>query len=231
MGGGPAYICFFVAGAVVARFQWHILFDVDRSALVQHYFEAIFLVPVFGILGSVFALFAKDSVLTVLSAATLLLFALQGLAELGPLPVLVLNGYARMYAASCLFATLALPLKGWRTRVVFFAFLFVLAIGFSAFMESGSRLMPTPTMANREPAAPGQTVPGGSYIVNVSGGGAPAIQRVFAKYNIAVVRPWGNGEFEMRLQEDPGLDVVRGVAASSGGVVTGIRPTFVVRVK
>jgi hypothetical protein len=225
IGRVTAYFCFFVAGAAVAIFQWHIIFDIDRSGLVQYYFEAIFLVPVFGIVGAALALVAKDSVLTLLSVATLLLFALQVLAERGPLPVLVLNGYARIYAASCLFATLALLLKGWPARVMFFVFLSALVIGFSAFV-----------VANRNPAAPSQaapsqTVPDGGYIVSVSGGGAPAIQRVFASYNIVLIRPWGNGQFEMRLQQDPGLDVVKGVAANSGGAVTAVRPTFVVRIK
>jgi hypothetical protein len=225
IGRVTAYFCFFVAGAAVAIFQWHIIFDIDRSGLVQYYFEAIFLVPVFGIVGAALALVAKDSVLTLLSVATLLLFALQVLAERGPLPVLVLNGYARIYAASCLFATLALLLKRWPARVMFFVFLSALVIGFSAFV-----------VANRNPAAPSQaapsqTVPDGSYIVSVSGGGAPAIQRVFASYNIVLIRPWGNGQFEMRLQQDPGLDVVKGVAANSGGAVTAVRPIFVVRIK
>ena len=83
-----------------------------------------------------------------------------------------------------------------------------------------------PTVTDKEPARFNQTVPG-SYIVKASGDGAAAIRRVFAPYGVALVNPLGNGQFELHLQRDPGLDALKSLAAGSGGAVTAVQPNFV----
>lgn len=85
---------------------------------------------------------------------------------------------------------------------------------------------PTPPVAKKEPAMFNQTVPG-SYIVKATEGGAEVIKRVFAQYGVALVRPLGNDQFELRLQRDPGLDALESLAAGSGGAVTSVQPNFV----
>ena len=46
-----AYAAFFVVGLVEFRFQWHLLFDLDRSAMVQYYFESLLLISLLAIFG------------------------------------------------------------------------------------------------------------------------------------------------------------------------------------
>lgn len=71
-----------------------------------------------------------------------------------------------------------------------------------------------------------QTLPG-SYIVKASGDGAAVIRRVFAQYGVLLVSPIGNEQYELRLQTDPGLEVLSDLAVKSGGAVKSIQPNFV----
>ena len=71
-----------------------------------------------------------------------------------------------------------------------------------------------------------QIVPG-SYIVKASGDGDAVLRRVFAQYGVVLLRPLGNGQFELRLERDPGIDKLKSVAAGSGGAVTAVQPNFV----
>lgn len=84
---------------------------------------------------------------------------------------------------------------------------------------------PAPHVTSKEPMAFNQPV-SGSYIVNAAGDGNEVIRRVFAKYGVTLVRSLGNKQFELRLQRDPGLDVLKSVAADSGGEITAIQPNF-----
>jgi hypothetical protein len=84
----------------------------------------------------------------------------------------------------------------------------------------------TPAVEKKEPAMFNQTV-SGSYIVKASGDGEQVIRRIFAQYGVTLVRPLGNEQFELRLQRDPGLSAIKGLAAGSDGAVTAIQPNFV----
>lgn len=67
----------------------------------------------------------------------------------------------------------------------------------------------------------------GSYIVKVSVGGEPVIRSIFGKYDVVLVRPLGNKQFEMQLKLDPGLDALKKSAAGSDGAITAVQPNFV----
>lgn len=71
----------------------------------------------------------------------------------------------------------------------------------------------------------------GSYLVKASGDGNAVIRRVFAQYGVALVRPLGNDQYELRLDRDPGLDVLKSLAAGSEGAVKAIQPNLVYRSK
>jgi hypothetical protein len=66
-----------------------------------------------------------------------------------------------------------------------------------------------------------------SYVVKAPGEGDKAIRRIFAEYGVSFVQLLENEQFEVRLDRDPGLDVLKGLAASSGGAVTAVQPNFV----
>lgn len=83
-----------------------------------------------------------------------------------------------------------------------------------------------PLVVSKAPAWSNQTVPG-SYIVTAPGDGPAAIRRVFAQYGVVQVNPLGNNQFELRLQRDPGLDVLTGLVNGSGSAVKAIQPNFV----
>ena len=87
-----------------------------------------------------------------------------------------------------------------------------------------------PPTTNKAPAPFGQTVPG-NYIVEASGEGEAEIRRVFSQFDIGFVRPLGEKQFEMQLHVDPGLDVLKRLAANSKGAITAIQPNFVYRMK
>jgi len=79
---------------------------------------------------------------------------------------------------------------------------------------------------NNKPSLFNQTV-SGSYIVNVSGGGEPAIRRIFGKYDVVLVRSLGNEQFEMQLGNDPGLDALQKTVTKSEGAIKAVQPNFV----
>jgi len=96
------YACFFLAGATVAQFQWHIAFDQDRSLLGMYYSGALLLVSTAGVVGLLSSIryLAVDRLLTLIIGMTLLLGLLQFLWEVGVTPAVVLNLYARAYAVT-----------------------------------------------------------------------------------------------------------------------------------
>ena len=87
-------------------------------------------------------------------------------------------------------------------------------------------LSPMSTAEKKGPAMFNQTVPG-SYIVKAPGDGEQVIRRVFAQYGVALVRPLGNEQFELRMDRDPGLKTLKNMAAGSDGAVTAVQPNFV----
>ncbi len=99
-----AYALFFLAGAVVARFQWHVAaVDLDSTASIQYYVETMILVPLFWIPACVLALISRDPLLKLLAVGTALLFGFMIL-----LNAEALNLYAMLFAACCLLAPLRL---------------------------------------------------------------------------------------------------------------------------
>lgn len=50
-----------------------------------------------------------------------------------------------------------------------------------------------------------------------------SIRNTYAKQVVTMLRPIGNGQFEMRLQEDPGLSVVIEMASRSGGAISAVQ--------
>ncbi len=71
---------------------------------------------------------------------------------------------------------------------------------------------------------PADTVPG-SYILRAAG--EAEIRSVYAQYRIAQLHALGDGQFEVRLARDPGLDAMRKLAAGSHGAVTAVQPNFI----
>jgi hypothetical protein len=85
-----------------------------------------------------------------------------------------------------------------------------------------------PTVVSKERVRGDQTVPG-SYIVKASGDSEAVIRRVFAQYGVVLVNSIGNEQFEIRLERDPGLEVLNSLVVGSNGAVTAIQPNFVYR--
>jgi hypothetical protein len=106
------------------------------------------------------------------------------------------------------------------------AALLVLATTTACSQSAQPPVAPAQVLINKAPAISNQTVPG-SYIVTAPGDGATAIRRVFAQYGVVQVNPLGNNQFELRLQRDPGLDALTGLATGSNGAVNAIQPNFV----
>jgi hypothetical protein len=98
------YACFFLAGIAVAKFQWHIAFDEDRSGLVQYYFESLLLVPFASFIGLLFSVryLPVDRLLTLIIGMTVLLGLMQFLSETTVIPAIALNVYARVYAITAM---------------------------------------------------------------------------------------------------------------------------------
>ncbi len=64
------YVAFFAIGLIELRFQWHLLFDLDRSGMVQYYFESLLAIPPLAVVGCFCAVRSRDPVLRVLAVAT-----------------------------------------------------------------------------------------------------------------------------------------------------------------
>ncbi|MDD4979423.1 MAG: hypothetical protein PHI29_12410 [Gallionella sp.] len=50
-----------------------------------------------------------------------------------------------------------------------------------------------------------------------------SIRSTFAKQGVTMLRSIGNGQFEMHLQQDPGLSVVSEIASRSGGNISAVQ--------
>ena len=113
-----AYAAFFAIGLVELRFQWHLLFDLDRSGIVQYYFESLLIIPPLAILACWGALRSRDPVLCLLAVATLFVTMLQVMGEvIDPSQRTrdLVNGIDRAYGVLCLIAwPLACVSRGWR---------------------------------------------------------------------------------------------------------------------
>lgn len=99
------YCAFFAIGLVVLRFQWHILFDLDRSGLIQYHIESLLLVPPLAILGCVRAFRGSDEMLQLLAFATILMASVQLVGELTDFSQSardILNALDRVYGVLCL---------------------------------------------------------------------------------------------------------------------------------
>jgi len=93
-------------------------------------------------------------------------------------------------------------------------------------MSAACSQMPAPSVAGNERLPMNNTVPG-SYIVNAPADGEQVIRRVFTGYGVVLVRPLGHGQYELRLQRDPGLDALKSAASGSDGAVTEVQPDYV----
>jgi hypothetical protein len=79
-------------------------------------------------------------------------------------------------------------------------------------------------IAANQPATPFNTAQSNGYIVTAKD--EAAVRRVYAKFSISVLRAIGNGLFEMKLQNDPGLAELSNAASHSGGAITTVQPNF-----
>lgn len=65
------------------------------------------------------------------------------------------------------------------------------------------------------------------YIVTSSNEGEPAIRRAYSEFGIVTVRLIGNNQYELQLQNDPGLSELEKLATHSGGEIKAIQPNFI----
>lgn len=92
-------------------------------------------------------------------------------------------------------------------------------------MSAACSQVPAPSHAL--PSAIDNKIVSGSYIVNAAADGELVIRRVFAEYGVALLRSLGNGQFELRLNQDPGLEVAKNKVAGTNGAISAIQPNFV----
>jgi hypothetical protein len=112
------YIAFFLIGLIELRFQWHLLFDLDRSGMAQYYFESLLVIPPLAVVACWIALRSVDPTLRMLAVATVFVTLLQLVHEvLDPSQRVrdVVNGIDRAYGVMCLIAgPVGLVTRGWR---------------------------------------------------------------------------------------------------------------------
>lgn len=65
------------------------------------------------------------------------------------------------------------------------------------------------------------------YIVTSLSEGEPAIRRAYAKFGIVGIKPIGNGQYELNLQNDPGLPEMESLANQSNGTIKAIQPNYI----
>ncbi len=65
------------------------------------------------------------------------------------------------------------------------------------------------------------------YIVTSLNEGEPAIRRAYAKFGIVAIKLIGNGQYELQLQNDPGLSELEKLATHSSGEIKAIQPNFI----
>lgn len=129
------YAAFFLIGLIELRFQWHLLFDLDRSGIVQYYFESLLLIPLLAIFGCWWAFRSSDPVLRLLAIATLFVTMLQVMGEVvdpsqGTRDFV--NGVDRAYGVMCLIAwPLARVTRGGRKPALVLAALVAVSVPLS----------------------------------------------------------------------------------------------------
>ncbi len=67
------------------------------------------------------------------------------------------------------------------------------------------------------------------YIVTALNEGEPAIRRTYAKFGIVTIKPIGNGQYELRVQSDPGLTELESLATRSNDAIQAIQPNYIYR--
>ncbi|MGB7739773.1 MAG: ankyrin repeat domain-containing protein [Steroidobacteraceae bacterium] len=129
------YAAFFLIGLIELRFQWHLLFDLDRSGIVQYYFESLLLIPLLAIFGCWRAFRSSDPVLRLLAIATLFVAMLQVTGEVvdpSQLTRDLVNGIDRAYGVMCVIAwPLACVTRGGRPAALMLAALVAVSVPLS----------------------------------------------------------------------------------------------------
>lgn len=129
------YAAFFLIGLIELRFQWHLVFDLDRSGMVQYYFESLLLIPPLAIFGCWWAFRSDDPVLRLLAVATLFVAMLQVMGEVSDPSQRtrdLVNGIDRAYGVMCLIAwPLAWVTRGGRPAAVVLAALLAVSVPLS----------------------------------------------------------------------------------------------------
>lgn len=65
------------------------------------------------------------------------------------------------------------------------------------------------------------------YIVTSLNEGEPAIRRAYTKFGIIAIKLIGNGQYELHLQNDPGLPEMENLAIHSSGEIKTIQPNYI----
>lgn len=130
------YAAFLLIGLIELRFHWHLLFDLDRSGLVQYYFESLVTIPWLALVGCFVGLRAgAPPVLRTLAFATIVVGLLQVVGELADPSQLardVVNGVDRAYGVLCVIAwPLARLVRGPRTPLLVLAALLAVSVPLS----------------------------------------------------------------------------------------------------
>ena len=130
-----AYAAFFAIGLVELRFQWHLLFDLDRSGMVQYYFESLLVIAPLAIFACWGALRSRDPVLRLLAVATVFVALLQLQGEvlgLSQREADLMNGIDRAYGVMCLIGwPLARVSRGGRPAALVLAGLLAVSVPLS----------------------------------------------------------------------------------------------------
>jgi hypothetical protein len=86
----------------------------------------------------------------------------------------------------------------------------------------------TETLAlNDKPANTFNQSQSSGYIVTSLSEGEPAIRSAYTKFGIAAIKSIGNGQYELHLQNDPGLPEMEKLATHSSGGIKAIQPNFI----
>ncbi|MGB8516679.1 MAG: hypothetical protein WCD45_02205 [Gallionella sp.] len=67
---------------------------------------------------------------------------------------------------------------------------------------------------------------GGYLITTTANADESNIRKRYADYGVLVLRALGNHQYELRLQNDPGLEIMLHTAAQSNGEITAIQPNY-----